>query len=254
MADPSAWNSLEVTKLIVGALTPLTVALLGIRVARATRRLEASQWVNQKLIEKRIDLLEEILPLPQRPVLLLRMDWELERAISGRCDPTQTRTGQSILCQPAFFSASTITAYQEFTRILFKTHAAPGVDALLRTTIESHDGSRMKAYPGAWKPEWTAMFAEDKGAGKSRSHKSPIPSPDTDPKLRDRHSKGHQMIIQWCCKGIQDLPERRFALSSTDPTGLRCRYWFNFDPRPLSYLRGIDPSNRARPKPPCQPL
>ena len=57
----SAWNSLEVTKLIVAALTPLAV-LLGIWVARATRRLEASQWVNQKLIEKRINLLEEILP------------------------------------------------------------------------------------------------------------------------------------------------------------------------------------------------
>ena len=85
MADPSAWNSLEVTKLIVAALTPLAVVLLGIWVARATRRLEASQWVNQKLIEKRINLLEEILPLSQRSVLLLRMDWKLERAVFGRC-------------------------------------------------------------------------------------------------------------------------------------------------------------------------
>ena len=61
-ASQSPWNSLEVAKLVVGILTPVAVVLLGMWIARATRRVEASQWVNQKLIEKRIKLLEEALP------------------------------------------------------------------------------------------------------------------------------------------------------------------------------------------------
>ena len=162
MADPSAWNSLEVAKLVVGALTPLTVALLGIWVARATRRLEASQWVNQKLIEKRIGLLEEI--LPRLNDLYCYFEWIGNWKELSPADVIQRKRelDKTFFANQAFFSASTITTYQEFGRILFKTYAAPGVNALLRTAMESHDGNRMKAYPGAWKPEWTTMFVEEK--------------------------------------------------------------------------------------------
>ena len=62
MASASPWNSLEVAKLLVDVATPVAVVLLGIWVGRATRRVEASQWVNQKLIEKRISLLDQVLP------------------------------------------------------------------------------------------------------------------------------------------------------------------------------------------------
>ena len=41
------------------------------------------------------------------------------------------------------------------------------------------------------------------------------------------------MIIQWCCKGIKDLSEKEVHTILTDPTGLRCRYWFSFDPNPF---------------------
>lgn len=162
MTDPSAWNSLEVAKLIVGALTPLTVALLGIWVARATRKLEASQWVNQKLIEKRIDLLEEILPCLND--LYCYFEWignwkELSPADAIK---RKRELDKTFFANRAFFSDNTIIAYQEFSAILFKTYAAPGVDALLRTAIESHHGNRMKTYPGEWKPEWTTMFSEEK--------------------------------------------------------------------------------------------
>ena len=60
----------------------------------------------------------------------------------------------------SFFSTSALTAYQEFTGVLFKTYAAPGADAQLRTAIESHDGDRIKSYPATWKPEWSAAFVD----------------------------------------------------------------------------------------------
>ena len=57
------WNSLEVAKLIVSALTPIIVVVLGIWIARISKRFEQIQWVNRKIIERRIDVYDEIAPL-----------------------------------------------------------------------------------------------------------------------------------------------------------------------------------------------
>jgi hypothetical protein len=48
------WNSLEVTKLVVQALTPIAMAILGIYLSRLAKKFEHLQWRNQRLIEKRI--------------------------------------------------------------------------------------------------------------------------------------------------------------------------------------------------------
>lgn len=47
------------------------------------------------------------------------------------------------------------------------------------------------------------------------------------------------MIIQWCCKGIQDLPEKEVRAILTDPIGMRCRYWLNVDPDPFPISKAL---------------
>src|SRR4051812_43380233 len=54
------WSSLEVAKLIVTASIPLVVVLLGLVVSRAARRVEDAQWANRKVIERRLDLYDEM--------------------------------------------------------------------------------------------------------------------------------------------------------------------------------------------------
>ena len=56
----TAWNSLEVVKLVVAAATPVLVLLLGVVVSRAARRLEEAQWANRTLIERRLELYDEM--------------------------------------------------------------------------------------------------------------------------------------------------------------------------------------------------
>ena len=58
----SEWSSLEVAKLAVGVLTPVLLLVLGVLVSRAARRVEDIQWVNRKLVERRLDLFEEMAP------------------------------------------------------------------------------------------------------------------------------------------------------------------------------------------------
>jgi hypothetical protein len=50
------WTSVENVKLVVGVLTPIAVVVLGIFVARATSRIEQTQWASQKVVESRLKI------------------------------------------------------------------------------------------------------------------------------------------------------------------------------------------------------
>ncbi|GAA3572600.1 hypothetical protein GCM10022419_061890 [Nonomuraea rosea] len=160
MDGSSSWIGLEIAKLIVSALTPLTVALIGIGFARAAKRLEASQWVNQKLIEKRIELMDDA--LPQLNDLYCYFIWIGNWKELSPPDVIQRKRSLDRLfyANRPFFSTELITAYEEFSASLFKTYAAPGADALLRTSLVSQDGDRRTSYPKTWTAEWAATFTE----------------------------------------------------------------------------------------------
>lgn len=56
------WTGLDVVKLLVSALIPLAVVYAGYRVSRAASRLEAVQWANQPVIQRRLDIFAEVAP------------------------------------------------------------------------------------------------------------------------------------------------------------------------------------------------
>ena len=60
--SPSIWNSLEVLKLIVSILTPAIIGILGVRFNRRLKELEHRQWTSQKVIEKRIQVYDSLVP------------------------------------------------------------------------------------------------------------------------------------------------------------------------------------------------
>jgi hypothetical protein len=60
MAD--SWTSVQIATLAVDALTPLTVAGLGLYVARASRRIEQIQWANQTVVTRRLDIFTQLAP------------------------------------------------------------------------------------------------------------------------------------------------------------------------------------------------
>src|SRR5260370_27680913 len=58
----ASWNSLQIATLAVEALTPLTVAGLGVFIARASRRIEQVQWANQTVVTRRLDIFAQLAP------------------------------------------------------------------------------------------------------------------------------------------------------------------------------------------------
>ncbi len=60
MADP--WNSVEIVTLVVDALTPITVVVLGVLFTRASRRIEQVQWANQTVVTHRLNVFDKLAP------------------------------------------------------------------------------------------------------------------------------------------------------------------------------------------------
>ena len=56
------WTWLEVAKLSAAALTPLLLFVLGVMVNRASRRVEDARWADRKVVEKRLDVYDELAP------------------------------------------------------------------------------------------------------------------------------------------------------------------------------------------------
>jgi hypothetical protein len=149
----------EIAKLVVAALTPLSVALIGVMLAVSTRRFERSRWLNQKLIEKRIELLSDA--LPKLNDLYCYFCWIGGWASFSPADMLQHKRDLDRLfhANQAFFSTPALAAYTSFADALFKTYTAPGVAARLRTGPTARHGDRSGEYSGKWNQKWDLMFA-----------------------------------------------------------------------------------------------
>lgn len=161
MIAESVWNGLEIVKLIVGAFIPISVVLIGFVFSRALKRVEASQWLNQKLIEKRVELIGTALPWINDLYCYFtwRGGW---KELSPRDVIERKRMLDRLFyANRSFFSAEVLDDYQAFSDALFKTFTAPGADAQLRTAMTSLDGDRAKVYPGEWQQEWAALFVAE---------------------------------------------------------------------------------------------
>lgn len=159
--DGARWDSVEIAKLAVSALTPLTVALIGIGFARVTHRVEASQWVNQKLIEKRIALLDAA--LPQLNSLYCYFAWvgDWKELSPPEVLAIKRKLDRLFYANRPFFSADTLVKYEEFMGALFKLYNEPGTDPQLRTGQTSRFGNRAENYRGTWQDAWAGSFAAE---------------------------------------------------------------------------------------------
>jgi hypothetical protein len=151
----------EIAKLVVAALTPLSVAFIGVLLAISTRRFERSRWLNQKLVEKRIDLLSDA--LPQLNDLYCYFFWVGRWAAFSPAEMLQHKRDLDRLfhANRGFFTTGALSAYELFAAVLFKTYAAPGVSARMRTGPHSRHGVRRDAYPGQWEQKWDEMFTDE---------------------------------------------------------------------------------------------
>jgi hypothetical protein len=155
MAD--SWNSVQIVTLIVDAATPVTVAVLGVLFARASRRSEQVQWGNQTVITRRLDIFDKLAPGLNQLLCFATFvgTWkEIDplKAIAIKRDLDQTMYANKVL-----FSDELFAAYQAYMSTLFAMFAATDADAPLRAAIAHGLGDRRKL--PWWKDTMTGLFS-----------------------------------------------------------------------------------------------
>lgn len=149
------WNSLEIAKLVASILTPLMVTVFGILIHRLTKRIESHEWLNQKVVEKRLAVYDELAPLLNDLLCYFTYigTWK-ERRPPEIVDLKRDLDRRAHVAAP-LFSPAFINAYNQFIGCCFDTYQGWGADAKLKT-----DPSRRRdAFGAGWKAEWNDCFA-----------------------------------------------------------------------------------------------
>jgi hypothetical protein len=61
LTDP-VWRSLIMATMILAILTPIMMVFLAFRFSRSLKRMNKKQWSNQKIVEKRIEIYDKMVP------------------------------------------------------------------------------------------------------------------------------------------------------------------------------------------------
>lgn len=153
------WNTLEIVKLVIGVLTPLSVTGFGWFISHRLKRLELVQWTNQKLIEKRLALYDTV--APQLNQLLCFYTWIGHWKDISPDDVIRAKRelDRTFHIYRYLFDDDVYAAYHAYIHMLFETHTGAGQDARIRSLIEAPDGDRTRHGTYAWNPAWGERFA-----------------------------------------------------------------------------------------------
>ncbi|SRR6266702_349125 len=157
MAD--SWNSVQIVTLVVSALTPITVVVLGVLFSKASRRIEQVQWANQTVVTRRLDVFDKLAPGLNQLLCFGTFvggwkETDPRKAITIKRDLDQIMYANKVL-----FSDELFAAYHRFMTVLFAMFATTGADAKVRAPIESKWGNRRDLT--WWNDAMSVQFTDD---------------------------------------------------------------------------------------------
>lgn len=159
-----ASTTLQIVQLCVGVLTPLSVTALGWLISRRLKRLELVQWTNQKLIEKRLAIYDQI--APQLNALLCFYTWVgYWKDISpDEVIHIKRELDRTLHIYRHLFDDELYRAYHALMLALFDTHSGAGRDARIRSRVAGPSGDRSRHGSYAWHAAWHERFSPSEPA------------------------------------------------------------------------------------------
>jgi hypothetical protein len=164
----SLWNTLEIAKLIVSALTPLIVLTIGLWISRSLKRLEYHQWTNQKLTEKRIEVFEKLAPLLNDVLCYFTFVGCWKELKPPEVVQRKRSMDRIVHVNAPLFSEEFVRRYDEFITACYGTYSGWGQDAKLRTLSDR----RRSAAGGSWDAAWDTCFADKNSCSNPKVVKS----------------------------------------------------------------------------------
>lgn len=138
----SSWSSVQIVTLVVAALTPVVVAVLGFYVARAGRRIAQIQWANQTVVGKRLDIFGQLAPGLNQLLCFATFVGGWKEIQPQQAIAIKRRLDETMYANRVLFSEPLFAAYHHFMAMLFAMYASTDADAHLRAPIKSKWGDR----------------------------------------------------------------------------------------------------------------
>lgn len=153
--EAGTWTWLEVAKLASSVLTPVAIATLGVYVHRVTKAFEHRQWRSQKLIEKRLDVYDDLATdlndlLCYFTFVGCWRDLEPPAVVAMK-----RKVDKKIHLASPLFGKRFFSCCMDFQNLCFETYSGWGRDALLRTSVER----RKEARAHDWNDDWDECFS-----------------------------------------------------------------------------------------------
>lgn len=156
-SSSSPWNSLEIAKLAVGVLTPISVIGVGYWVNQRIKKIEHLQWAGQKVIEKRLQVYEELVPLLNDLVCYYTFVGRWKDFSPPQIIRLKRRLDRIAYVNDPLLPAEFLGKYNSFMNLCFEVYGNRGGDAPLRTQWHR----RKEAAGVKWKPEWENCFSQE---------------------------------------------------------------------------------------------
>jgi hypothetical protein len=158
----ASWNSLQIATLAVEALTPLTVAGLGVFIARASRRIEQVQWANQTVVTRRLEIFAQVAPGLNQLLCFATFVGGWKEIQPRQAIALKRKLDETMYASKVLFSDQLFAAYHRFMTTLFAMYATTGADAHLRAPIDSQWGNR-RNMPW-WEDSMSSLFSTGSAA------------------------------------------------------------------------------------------
>jgi hypothetical protein len=155
----SSWTSMQIATLAVAALTPITVAGLGVLFARTSRRIEQVQWANQTVVTRRLDIFAQLAPGLNQLLCFATFVGGWKEIQPRQAIGIKRQLDETMYANRVLFSGQLFAAYHQFMTALFAMYATTDADAHLRAPIESQWGNRRKM--PWWDDSMTNLFSTD---------------------------------------------------------------------------------------------
>lgn len=160
----ASWTSVQIATLVVEALTPITVAGLGVLFARTSRRIEQVQRANQTVVNRRLDIFGQLAPGLNQLLCFATFVGGWKEIQPKDAVATKRKLDETMYANRVLFSEELFAAYHQFMTTLFEMYATADADALLRVPIAHHLGDRRKL-PWWDEDSMAALFSTGSTAG-----------------------------------------------------------------------------------------
>jgi len=149
---------LEILKLIVSASVPAVLAYFGWHINRQIKSIEQAQWQNRKIIEKRIEIYDQLAPKFNSILCFCVWVGDWKEITPDQMINLKRSTDKSMNVYKHLFSDDLFFAYNDFIHTVFRTFTRAGEDAKIRADISGAYGNRKTDCRYSWKNEWNKLF------------------------------------------------------------------------------------------------